>query len=251
MPATGRRSRTDRAPGTARSAPAAGWRRTGRLSSDSKQVRPEHELWTDQQSARFEKTAALDRLAAVITLQMLGLRPEEACGLRWRTDVDLDRRTLTIRNVRTLVDGRPVEKPPKTDAGQRTLPLDDVLVAALRQYKAVQAAERLAAGPAYSSGGYVACDELGQPLDPARLRRAWYRLMKAAGVPKVKPYTASRHAAASYLANQARVSPAVIAAWLGHSDASFTMKTYVHARPEDLAAARDALAERGKTSAGE
>jgi integrase len=36
----------------------------------------------------------------------------------------------------------------------------------------------------------------------------------------------------------------VIAAWLGHTDASFTMKTYVHARPEDLAAAPDALAER-------
>jgi hypothetical protein len=31
------------------------------------------------------------------------------------------------------------------------------------------------------------------------------------------------------------------AAWLGHTDAGFTMKTYVHARPEDLAVARDAL----------
>jgi integrase len=65
-----------------------------------------------------------------------------------------------------------------------------------------------------------------------------------AGVPKIKPYTASRHAAASYLADQARVSPAIIAAWLGHADAAFTMRTYVHARPEDLAAARDALAAR-------
>jgi integrase len=40
------------------------------------------------------------------------------------------------------------------------------------------------------------------------------------------------------------VSPAIIAAWLGHADASFTMRTYVHARPEDLAAARDALARK-------
>jgi hypothetical protein len=54
--------------------------------------------------------------------------------------------------------------------------------------------------------------------------------------------------AASYLANRARVSPAIIAAWLGHADAAFaaafTMRTYVYARPEDLAAARDALAAR-------
>jgi len=36
--------------------------------------------------------------------------------------------------------------------------------------------------------------------------------MRQAGVPKIKPYTASRHAVASYLANRSRVSPAVIAA---------------------------------------
>lgn len=42
---------------------------------------------------------------------------------------------------------------------------------------------------------------------------------------------------ASYPADQARVSPVIIAAWLGHVDAAFTMRTHVHARPEDLAAA--------------
>lgn len=66
--------------------------------------------------------------------------------------------------------------------------------------------------------------------------------MREAGVPKVTPYTASRHAAGSYL-GRAGVSPAVIAAWLGHTDAAFTMST-LHARPEDLAAAQDALAQR-------
>jgi integrase len=55
--------------------------------------------------------------------------------------------------------------------------------------------------------------------------------------------SAASRVAGSYLAH-AGVSPDVIAAWLGHADASFTMKTYVHARPEDLAAARDALARK-------
>ena len=32
-----------------------------------------------------------------------------------------------------------------------------------------------------------------------------------------------------------------IAAWMGHADSSMTYKTYVHARPEDLAEALDAL----------
>jgi integrase len=175
-------------------------------------------------------------------VQRLGLRPEEVCGLRW-PDVDLGARSLRIRNARTLVDGKPVNKPPKTAAGKRVLPLDDALVTALKGFKVRQAAERLAAGPAYVDGSYVACDELGAPCDPARLRRIWYRLMREASVPKVTTYTASRHAAGSYL-GRAGVSPAVIAAWLGHTDAAFTMSHYVHARPEDLAAARDALVAR-------
>lgn len=69
------------------------------------------------------------------------------------------------------------------------------------------------------------------------------RLMREAEVPKIKPYTASRHAAGSYLSH-AGVSPDIIAAWLGHEDSSSTMRTYVHARPEDLAVARDALARK-------
>lgn len=207
-----------------------------------KQVRPVHELWSDDETVQFGKAAAEDRLAPVIILQCLGLRPEEVCGLRWR-DVNLAAGTLTIRMARTLVDGKPVEKPPKTDAGKRVLPLDSTLVTRLGAFRKTRAAEKLAAGEAYQDGGYVCCDELGAPSDPARLRRVWYRLMREAGVRKVKPYTASRHAAGSYL-SRAGVSPEVIAAWLGHADASFTMRTYVHARPEDLAAARDALAAR-------
>ncbi len=202
-----------------------------------------HELWSDEETARFEAIVAQDRLHPVITLQCLGLRPEEVCGLRWRRDVSLPRRHIAIQVVRTIVDGAVVEKPPKTPAGRRTLPLDDSLTASLRAFHALQAAEKLAAGEAYSDGGYVLCDELGRPYDPARLPRLHYRLMRRAGVRKVKPYTATRHAAGSYLAH-AGVSPDVIAAWLGHGDAGFTMKTYVHARPEDLAAARDALARK-------
>ena len=208
-----------------------------------RQVKPEHDLWTDAETALFEAVAACDRLHPVILLQCLGLRPEEVCGLRWRRDVNLAARTLSIQVVRTLVDGAAVEKPPKTVAGGRVLPLDDPLTASLTSFRALQAAEKLVAGEAYEAADYVLCDELGRPYDPARLRRVYYRLMRQAGVRKIKPYTATRHAAGSYLDRQG-VSPAVIAAWLGHTDASFTMKTYVHARPEDLAVARDALATR-------
>ena len=128
----------------------------------------EHELWSDDEAARFEAAAERDRLSPVITLQCLGLRPEEACALRWRRDVNLTAGTLTVRQARTLADGRPVEKAQR-QAGKRTLPLDDALVKVLRTFRAVQAAKRLAAGEAYDpSGDYVCCDELGAPYDPAK-----------------------------------------------------------------------------------
>jgi integrase len=112
-----------------------------------KQIKPVYELWSDEKSAMFGKAAAA-RLAPVITLQCLGLRPEEVWGLRWR-DVDLTAATLAIWRARTLVDGKPVEKEqPKTDAGKRVLPLDCTLVAQLRAFREVQAQEKLAAGEA-------------------------------------------------------------------------------------------------------
>ena len=208
------------------------------------QVKPAHDLWSDEETARFAAAAAEDRLNPVIELQCLGLRPEEVCGLHWRRDVKLAKRLLQIQGARTIVDGKVIEKGPKTAAGGRDLPLDEALAASLAAFRELQAFERRAAGDGYAPGDYVLCDELGQPYDPARLRRVWYRLMRQAGVRKIKPYTASRHAAGTYLSH-AGVSPDIIAAWLGHTDASFTMKTYVHTRPEDLATARDILARRG------
>ena len=38
------------------------------------------------------------------------------------------------------------------------------------------------------------------------------------------------------------VPPAVIAAWLGHSDVAFTMRTYVHSQPDALAEGARSLA---------
>jgi DNA-binding CsgD family transcriptional regulator len=137
------------------------------------------------------------------------------------------------------VDGQVVEKPPKTSAGARVLPLDDALVAQLRAFKALQAREKLAAGEAYDgTGDYMLCDELGTPFAPDKLRRVWYRLMRQAGVRRIKPYTASRHAADSYL-DLVGVSPAVIAGASG-----FLLKTAPPARLIDavrIIAAGEAL----------
>lgn len=211
-----------------------------RLTKPVKAVKPVHELWSDDEEAVFFALAERDRLAAVIELFARGLRPEEVCGIRW-TDFDLKKKVAYVgRNVRTMVAGKAVDKGAKTEAGSRPLPLDDELTDRLKAWKARQAAEKLAAGSAYRSGDYVLADELGEPWKTDQLRRYMYSIMKQAKVREVTPYEAMRHAAGSRMARKG-VPAHLIAAWLGHTDPSFTFKTYVHARPEDLVEARDTL----------
>lgn len=217
-----------------------------RLVKRPKRVKPVHTLWTDAEEATFFALAERDRLAAVLELFARGLRPEELCGIRW-ADIDLESRTAQTakigKHVRTMVEGKAIEKEAKTEAGIRTLPLDKDLRRGLKKWRAAQAAEKLAAGEGYTDGDYVLTDEVGNPWLPDRLRRYMYGLMQQASVTKVTPYEAMRHAAGSRMA-RAGVPGHLIAAWLGHTDASFTYKTYVHARAEDLAEARDALSRK-------
>jgi integrase len=201
--------------------------------------------WTDDEVRAFMDAARSERLHAVWRLSLLALRPEEVAGLRWDS-VDLSAETLTVARVQVIVAGKVMERETaKTSAGERTLPLDEGTVNALRQLRRLQRKERLAAGEAYQLGshaGYVAADEIGAGYSTQRLRGTFYRLVASAGLRKITFYHA-RHSALSYLLNSGQVPIAVVAAWAGHADGGATaLKHYIRVRPGDLEAARDAIA---------
>jgi hypothetical protein len=89
--------------------------------------------------------------------------------------VDLAAKTLTVARVQVIVAGKVIEREAaKTPAGERTLPLDEGTVNALRELRRLQRKERLAAGEAYqpgSHGGYVTADETGTGQTTPQLRR--------------------------------------------------------------------------------
>lgn len=207
------------------------------------QVKTKRTPWSPTEVRTFLASLAGDRLHAPMLLALVGMRPEEVCGLRWAEDVDLEVETLTVANVRTLVwtdaGGVVVEKGPKTESGNRTLPLPGPVTAALRALRATQATERLAAGQEYTPSGYVLVDELGQPFKTDQLRRAAYRQMTRAGVRKVRLYDA-RHACLTYLSVSGVPAP-IVGAWAGHADLSMAQRVYVHPSPKDLEQGRDAL----------
>ncbi|MFJ8606399.1 tyrosine-type recombinase/integrase [Streptomyces sp. NPDC093675] len=172
------------------------------------------------------------RLYAVHLLSLMGMRPAEVCGLRWE-DIDFDRLTLSVCNTRTMINNhRVVEKDTKSEAGDRVLPVPGPLNDALRKFKARLAKERLAVGGDYVDSGYVAVDEIGQPLTTADLRNEAYRLMDELQLRRVRLYDA-RASCLTYLANKG-VPRHILARWAGHTNPRTTDRFYIKPDVEDL-----------------
>lgn len=211
-----------------------------------KAERSERDTWTEEQVPRFIAAAASDRLAAAWLLSLLGLRRAEVLGLRW-SGVSFTDGTLTVSSTRVLVDGKVIEKCPKSQRGHRTLPLFPAVTAALEALYKTQLAERAAAGAAYAGdvdNGYVCADELGQPLHPERYSDEFGRLCAEAGLPKCRLHDC-RHSVNSLL-EKLGVPDSVRARWFGHTVAVNT-GVYTHASAADLGVISDALGELFKT----
>ncbi|MGV9275980.1 site-specific integrase [Streptomyces griseosporeus] len=204
-----------------------------------KRERERAKPWTVAEVQTFIRGIQQDRLYAPLLLSLMGLRPAEVCGQRW-TDVDLEAGILSITMTRTMIGNvKVLEKDTKTAAGERSLPLPRAPWEALRQLRALQAKERLAAGEGYTYSGYVVVNELGVPLNTRQLREYAYRLMRRLGLRQVRLYDA-RHAVLKALA-LAGVPDVILAAWAGHTNAAFTKRKYVSIEAEDMRGAAAAL----------
>jgi integrase len=153
-----------------------------------------------------------------------GLRISEALGLIWGPrglDLDADPPRLSVGRETT-----------KTEAGVRTIGLEREAVAVLRRH--------LLATGRPEDGTLVFAGPNGTPLtQDGRVRAGMARVARAAGVPG--GFHLLRHSHGSHLADAGQGSH-VIAARLGHRDAGFTARTYVHADRDRLAEAPDVLA---------
>jgi integrase len=203
-------------------------------------VRKEMATYTPDEIRRVLRAADNDRNGHLWYLALNGLRRAEIAGLRW-SDIDYTDGTLSIARNRVRVGVATVENEPKTKTSRRTLPLDAGLEAVLRRASARQAQEKLALGADYADTGYVAVNRVGQPYTPTALTAMWHLITTAAGVRPIRLHDA-RHSCgtAMHLRN---VPMAVIAKWLGHSDASITAKIYAHSQDEALRAASATLGE--------
>jgi integrase len=147
----------------------------------------EHMTWTAEQLAQFLDSIEGERLAAAfVLLATTGMRRGEALGLRWG-DIDLPAGRLSIVQTITTVREQMVISPPKTSRSRRSVSLDPVTVAALRDHRRHQNEERLRAGEAWSNtSDLVFTNEVGEPVHPSAFSYSFESYVRHSGLPRIR-----------------------------------------------------------------
>lgn len=198
------------------------------------------------------------RRALILTAIFTGLRSSELRGLRW-DDVDLKKGEL---HVRQRADRYNVIGKPKSEAGDRTIPLGPIVLNTLKEAKLSRAGREL-----------VFATSAGAIEHHANILRDLRQVMIQAGLtvaakdahgkpvrdkngkpvmePKYNGLHAFRHFYASWCINRRvdgglELPPKLVQERLGHSGITMTMDTYGHLFPRsddgaELAAAQNAL----------
>ena len=128
----------------------------------------------------------------------------------------------------------------ETRRSRRVLHMTPALVTMLRSYRARQASEQLAIGPAWSDSGLVFTTAAGTPVNPDNFAHYFVRLCKKVGLGHWHLHEL-RHSAASIMLAQG--TPLwVVSEVLGHASVSITKDVYGHLLGGEKKAATEAIA---------
>lgn len=191
-----------------------------------KKVKKPIDFWTRDE---FEKVIATfdvfdyyEHYAFIMlwTLFMTGLRFGEAEALEW-TDLDFENQTLRVNKSMYYLSAEEFYiQTPKTNAGNRTIALDEDTIRYLKQWKEVQN-KNLPSKWVLSYNGL--------PTNKSAPRHIITQHAKLAGVHRIRTH-ALRHSHASLLISLG-VSAIIIRDRLGHEDIETTLGTYGHLYP--------------------
>lgn len=191
-------------------------------SRDTKEKEP----LTPEQAARFraliDAAAPRPTLVAFRLCLFAGLRRGEVLALRWR-DFDMDNGKIHVS--RSLCAETLEFKEPKTEAGNRVIPLDEATIEYLKEYKALQVKQLLALGKSVNDS-LICCDPNSDYMHPENLTRSLRRFSKASGFPPITPHTL-RHTYCTLLFH-AGADLKTVQTLMGHSDPSVTLEIYTH-----------------------
>lgn len=211
--------------------------------------------WTPDRVVAVQAALPLSMQALVDIGVGLGLRQGEALGLG-PDDVDWLRRVVHVRRQVKKLGGKLVFAPPKGNK-ERDVPLPDSVSLRLSAHLK-RSSPVTATLPLREPGGKPITVSLffasrnGNPVDRNNANRQWKHALVRAGIlPAPRPgewykesrengFHALRHTFASTLLHDG-VDIRTLAAYLGHTDPGFTLRTYTHLMPSAPDRARKAV----------
>lgn len=155
---------------------------------------------------------------------MTGMRKGEILALQWK-DIDFDKNYIYVTKSIAHEGDRPVVKKPKTEAGNRIVPLLAPLREELLKYKR-------------TANNYIISDDGKSPLTNRRYITLYDHYRKETGITATAHQL--RHSFAT-IAFEADLDPKSVQGILGHKQLSTTMDIYTQFREKKLIAAADLL----------
>lgn len=149
-----------------------------------------------------------------LTMLYAGLRRGEAIAIRIEDDVDFDAGVIHVTKAVRFQGNSPVLSTPKTEAGQRDVPLLEILADSLR-----------------GKTGFLAPSATGKMLTQIAFSRGWAAYMnalsRAAGHKvSIRPHDL-RHSYCTML-RDAGVDMKLAMLWMGHADEKMILRVYDH-----------------------
>lgn len=145
-----------------------------------------------------------------------GMRLGEICALEWN-DLSLEDKTITVNKAVQKIKGEVKINTPKTKSSIRTIKLCDECIRLLSQLKANQVPKSKYIFPSSVTG---------EIRDTSAVTRRLHRIQDRAGVPRIR-FHDLRHSFATLSLEQG-MDIKTVSHMLGHTDAGFTMNTYMH-----------------------
>ena len=156
-----------------------------------------------------------------------GLRRGELLGLKW-SDIAWKNDIIKVRRQLARVNAEIVEAPLKTKNSYRAVSISPQAIEVLREQKRK------------ANDTYVFPSPNGGPISPDSVNNMLKRVLKRAGIPKVR-FHDLRHAFAT-IALQNGVDIKTVSGMLGHFSAGFTLDTYAHVTTSAQKEAAQAMA---------
>lgn len=187
---------------------------------------------TEEEQLAFMEAVKGNRFETLFVFALAtGMRRGEIIGLTWDC-VDFKKMQITVkRNVVRILDMDTkktslVEGEPKSEAGERKVPILPSLAPVLKAHRQEQDAMRREAGSAWNEGNLVFCSTVGAWLEPRRIQTELDKINDTHGLERFGIHT-FRHTYATRMLEK-EVPPKVVSEILGHADVKTTLQIYSH-----------------------